>query len=350
MSKRTPLPSAHDVARLAGVSQAAVSRAFTPGASIASATRDKVLEAAKVLGYRPNLLARSLIKGQSGIIGVVIGAPRYPFFLAALAALSARMSKAGKHILVYTAEGDTTVDVLVENLLEYRVEALFLMAAGLSPRLAQQCVDEGVPVITFNLPAGPLPGFFAVNGDHVTGGASIAEHMLRQGYRQFAFMAGPPGSRTSQDRESGFDDYLAAEGLPPPLRAVGHFQREAAVVATRSLLMRKDRPDAIFCANDHMALAAIEVARFEFGLEPGRDLGIAGFDDLEESAWPSFSLTSYSLPVDALIDRVVDILLHEGGAELVPGELKIRRSTQRGAASPTAIFLQTGTTRPGPTP
>jgi DNA-binding LacI/PurR family transcriptional regulator len=334
MSKRTSPPSAHDVARLAGVSQAAVSRAFTPGASIAKATRERVHQAAQALGYRPNLLARSLIKGQSGIIGVVIGAPRYPFFLAALAALSARMSKAGKHILVYTAEGETTVDLLVEHLLAYRVDALFLMAAGLSPRLARQCVEESVPVITYNLPAEPLPGFFAVAGDHVTGGARIAEHMLQQGYRRFAYMAGPPGSRTSQDRERGFSEHLAGRGVEAPLRAVGFFQREAAIAATRSLLAREDRPDAIFCGNDHMALAAIEVARFEFGLQVGRDLGVAGFDDLEEAAWPSFSLTSYSLPVDGVIDRVAAILLdggeNEPAATIVPGELKARGSTRRG--------------------
>jgi DNA-binding LacI/PurR family transcriptional regulator len=333
MLKRPSLPSAHDVARLAGVSQAAVSRAFTPGASIAKATREKVLEAAKVLGYRPNLLARSLIKGQTGIIGVVIGAPRYKFFLSALAALSARMTKAGKHIFVYTAEGEATVDVLVENLLAYRVDALFLMAAGLSPYLAQQCADEGVPVITYNLPAtGSLPGFYSVDGDHVTGGRRIAEHMVEQGYRRFGFIAGPPGSRTSQSRESGFSDYLASQGFSAPLRAIGHFQREAAVVAARGLLTGDERPDAIFCANDDMALAAIEVARFEFGLEIGRDVGIAGFDDTEEAAWPSFRLTSYSLPVEAVIDRVAGILLGQSdqpASSIVPGELKVRKSTQR---------------------
>src|ERR1700761_9544834 len=93
MLKRSPPPSAHDVARLAGVSQAAVSRAFTPGASIAPATRDRVLEAAEALGYRPNLLARSLIKGKSGIIGLVIGNPSSPFFLGALDALSVRLAE-----------------------------------------------------------------------------------------------------------------------------------------------------------------------------------------------------------------------------------------------------------------
>lgn len=128
MTKRQPLPSAHDVAHLAGVSQAAVSRAFTPGTSVSAATREKVLEAAKTIGYRPNLLARSLIKGQSGIVGVVIGNARYPFFQAALDTLSVSLARHSKHILIYTTEGNMPADPQVEELLKFRVEAVLLMS------------------------------------------------------------------------------------------------------------------------------------------------------------------------------------------------------------------------------
>jgi DNA-binding LacI/PurR family transcriptional regulator len=310
------------------VSQAAVSRAFTPGASIANGTRAKVLDAAQTLGYRPNLLARSLIKGRTGIIGVVIGSPRYPFFLEALAALSVRMSKADKHILVYTAEGGTTVDVLVEDLLQYRVDAVFLMAAGLSPPLAERCRNEGVPVISFN-----MRGAITVNGDNLGGGARIAEHLLAQGYRNLALMTGLEESITSREREAGFSDHLAAQGLPPPTRVVGRFDRETAQQAARELLSRTPRPDAIFCANDHMALAALEVARLEFGLEIGREFGVAGFGDIDLAAWPTFSLTTYSLPVEGVIDRVAEVLLDPEGEpthSVIGGELKLRDSTRRG--------------------
>lgn len=333
MSKRPPPPSAHDVARLAGVSQAAVSRAFTPGASIAAQTRDKVLEAAKALGYRPNLLARSLIKGSSGIVGLVIGTPSYPFFLGALDALSVRLSKAGKHILVYTAEERAPADGPVEDLLNYRVDALLLMAVGLSPELAEQCRAEGVPVISFGRNAAGLGAVASVVGDNVGGSAKIAEHLLAQGYRRLALMAGSQQTSSGREREAGFVDYLAAQGLTVQ-RAVGEFRRQEAFAAARSLLSRSPRPDAIFCANDDMALAAIEAARYEFGLEIGRELGVAGFDDIEQSAWPSFDLTTYSLPVDLMIERTAGMLLAEPGAELpaytvIEGALKIRGSTRR---------------------
>jgi DNA-binding LacI/PurR family transcriptional regulator len=336
MAKRAPTPSAHDVARAAGVSQAAVSRAFTPGASIAKDTRDKVLRAASSLGYRPNLLARSLIKGESGIVGVVIGSPRkaHALFMTALDALSMRLSRAGKHILVFTADGNATADVHVEDLLEYRVDALLLMAASLSPKLAERCRTDGIPVIAFNRPPRRTNGIASVTGNNRDGARQIAEHLLQQGYRRLGFMAGFAGSSTVRERESAFTAFLAAQGLPPPEREVGHGTRDSALVAARALLARRPRPDAIFCATDYMALATIEVARYEFGLKVGPEIGIAGLDDIEEASWPSFDLTTYSLPVEAMIDSVVNILLTMPRVEqpvdvVVDGALKVRGSTRR---------------------
>ena len=102
----------------------------------------------------------------------------------------------------------------------------------------------------------------------------------------------------------------------------------------RELLALKPRPDAIFCANDDMAIAAIEVARHEFGMDVGREVGVAGFDDSELASWPSFDLTTYSLPVEAVIDGVMTMLMSVEGPDeqkniLVEGELKVRGSTQR---------------------
>lgn len=333
MSKR-PLPSAHDVARLAGVSQAAVSRAFTPGASIAKATQEKVFRAAEALGYRPNLLARSLIKGESGIVGLVIGSALNPFFTAALDLLSERLSQAGKHILMFTAHESAHADTQVEDLLKYRVDALLLMATDLSPKLAERCHQEKIPVIFFNRQPRKTGNFSAVLNDNREGARQIAEHLLQQGYRRIALIGGLKESFTSREREAAFTAYLSKKGLPPPAREVGHFHRDGAIEATRRLLSHKQKPDAIFCANDYMAIAAIEVARYEFGLEIGRDIGIAGFDDVEQAAWPSFNLTTYVCPVDAMIEEVLQILLAETDAKqpvraIVNGVLKLRGSTQR---------------------
>jgi LacI family transcriptional regulator len=333
-ARRPPLPSAHDVAKRAGVSQAAVSRAFSPGASISEATRSKVVKAARELGYRPNLLARSLITGRSGIIGVVIGNPRNPFFLEALDALSEQLSQAGLHLLVFTARADAHADGLVEALLEFRVDALLLMSATLSSELVERCRAERISVIFFNRRARMVEGFASVTGANFEGAGLIAEHLVARGYRKLAYMAGFENSSTSQEREAGFVAKIVSHALPMPEKAFGHYGRRGAAVAARHLLALHPRPDAIFCANDMMALATIEIARYEFGLQIGRELGVAGFDDIEGASWVSFDLTTYSQPIDAMIAKVTEIIVNSATSRdtrhiIVEGELKIRGSTRR---------------------
>jgi DNA-binding LacI/PurR family transcriptional regulator len=337
MSKQLSSPSAHDVARLAGVSQAAVSRAFTPGASIAKGTQERIFDAAKSLGYRPNLLARSLIKGESGIIGVIIGIPRSLFLMSALHALSARLSQARKHILVVVTEGRANADAHVDDMLNYRVDALVLMATSLSSKLARQCREKGIKVVFLSLRSREIKDFNSVTVNNRDGARQIAEHLLRQGYRRLAFMGGPTQFATSHAREAAFNAYLKGQGAAAPIREIGSYDRDGAVLAARNLLSRKSRPDAIFCWNDYMALAAIDVARYEFGLKIGSDLGIAGFGDIEQAAWPSFNLTTYSQPVDPMIQEVAGILLGTHRLQgpvhtVVDGVLKPRPSTQRDAS------------------
>jgi len=334
VNRRNVPPSAHDVARIAGVSQAAVSRAFTPGASISDAMRAKVLVAAKELGYRPNLLARSLIKGRSDIVGMVVGNARNPFFTVALDAMSSRLRKAGRHLLVFTGESNATADLQVEDLLKYRVDGLVLMWTTVSPSLAEQCRDEGIPMIFFNRRAGTTEGFATVAGANAIGARKIANHMIEQGYRRFAFMAGLEDSSTNREREEAFVAALADKGFPPPVRAIGHFRRAEGMAAARELLSLDPRPDAIFCGSDIMALGALDVARYEFGIDVGREVGISGFDGIEQAEWPSFELTTYTQRIDAMIDRVADLLLDSSLYEshphiIVEGELKIRASTRR---------------------
>lgn len=334
MSSRIAPPSAHDVARLAGVSQAAVSRAFTPGASISETTRERVFVAAKELGYRPNLLARSLIKGRSDIIGVVVSNARNPFFMAALDLMSSRLRGAGRHVMVFTGESNASSDLHVEDLLKYRVDALVLMWTSISPALAEQCRNEGIPVVFFNRRASTTEGFATVAGANTEGATQIADHLIERDYRRFAFISGHEDSSTNQEREAAFMARMVSRGFPPPERVVGNFRRHQGMEATRMLLAGQPRPDAIFCASDIMALGAIEVARYEFGIDVGRELGIAGFDDIEQAAWPSFQLTTYSQPVEVMIEKMTDLLLdrdlYEPRPQLViEGELKVRGSTSR---------------------
>lgn len=325
---RAPLPSAHDVARSAGVGQATVSRAFTAGASISPAVKARVMQAADELGYRPNLLARSLIMGRSRIVGVVMGDPRNSFYVAALSCLSRRLAAADLHMLVYISEGSETSDVPVQDLLKYRVDALVLMSAHLSSGLAAACQAEGIPVIFFNRWSRNATAIGSVTGANDEGGRRIAAHLLDQGYRRLAFMAGIADTSTSRDRERGFMAYCDEQRADRPVRVVGQFDRDCARAAMRGLLSSSPAPDAVFCANDVMAIASIEIARHEFGLQVGKDIGIAGYDDIEQAAWPSFELTSYSQPVPQMIDGVMEMLSAPSHDHIVVhGSLVVRSSS-----------------------
>lgn len=324
-------PTAHDVARLAGVSQSAVSRAFTEGASISADKRDKIIAAANSLGYRPNILARSLIKGTSKVVGVVFGQFENPFFAEALGRFSEEFARRGLRMLLFTAETNATVDEQVTELLSYQVNAVILMAVNLSSKLAAECARSNIPVVLFNRTTIEGHGAFEVTGDNQAGATAIARHFVATGRQRMAFMAGYDDSSTSRQREAAFAAALADAGMPEPVRAVGNYSRTGAIEATRALFSEpSERPDALFCANDLMAIAALETLRTEFAVEPGKDCAVAGFDDIPMASWPSFSLTTYSQPVAAMVAHAVAFIAGESGGEraiVVSGELMVRGSS-----------------------
>lgn len=326
--------TAHDVARAAGVSQSAVSRAFTPGASVAPETRARIVEAARALGYRPNLVARSLITRRSRIIGVAMAYLQNQFYPAALEALSRRLRQAGYHVLLLTPEQQGVADPLLEDVLSIQADALVLASTSLSSPFAAECAAAGVPVVLFNRTS-DAAAVSSVAGDNLAGARAIAAFLAAGGHRRFGYIAGLPGASTNREREAGYTGWLAEQGLGPVARAEGAYDFETARAAARRLLSGPDRPDALFCANDHMALAAMEVARHELGLDVPGEVSIVGFDDAGPAPWPSFGLTTYSQPVGPMVEALAGLLLDllgEAGAParrlLVPGELIVRRSAR----------------------
>ncbi|MGG5890664.1 LacI family DNA-binding transcriptional regulator [Falsiroseomonas sp. HC035] len=326
--------TATDVARLAGVSQSAVSRAFTPGASIAEETRARVEDAARELGYRPNAIARSLATRRSRIIGVAAAYLQNHFYPEVLEALSRGLQARGYQLLLFTPDAGRHADPQLQDVLAWRVDGLILASTTLSSALAEQCRLAGIPVLLFNRTSRAAI-VSSVTGENLRGGRMIAEFLVAGGHRRLAFLAGIENSSTSRDRERGFSGWLAEQGLPPPLREVGLYRFEAAAAAARRLLARPDRPDAIFCGNDHMATAVSEVARHEFGLRIPRDLSLVGFDDTGPARWPTFSLTSFSQPLQPMVDAAVAMVCEmiedpetPTRHQVVPGELVVRESAR----------------------
>ncbi|MBN3761433.1 LacI family DNA-binding transcriptional regulator [Burkholderia sp. Ac-20365] len=300
--------TAHEVARFAGVSQSAVSRVFTPGASVSEQTRAKVVAAAAALRYRPNLIASSLITGRSKIVGVVVPGLTNPFYAALVDALSEALSVQDYRVMLFTARYGTSADPILEEILRYRLDALVLVSAQLSSRLAEECAEVGLPVVMVNRKTDSNAAS-SVTGDNRAGAACIAAFLVAASHRRYAFMAGLDSSSTSRDREAGFRWQLHQKGARPPLKVHGNYSLEDASRATRVLLKTARRPDAIFCANDQMAMAAIDVARSEFGLDVGREVSIVGFDDIQLAASPAYRLTTFSQPLDEMVENAVSLLI-----------------------------------------
>jgi DNA-binding LacI/PurR family transcriptional regulator len=300
-------PTEADIAELAGVSQSAVSRAFTPGASVAEATRRKILETARRLGYHPNLIARSLSTRRSNIIGLAISSLDNPFYAQVVKELSERLSATGRHILLFAASPGEAADPAVETFLSYQIDALILTATSPSKDLVQHCRKAGVPVVLVNRDT-TIPGVSTVRGENRRAGEIVAAFLIAGGHRRFAFVGGTEMSSVSRERESAFTGYIATHGKGPVLTRYGNYTFEGAAAATRSLLGLSRRPDAIFCASDYMAFAALDVAKREFGLALGKDLSIVGIDDVAEARHVAYDLTTFSQPPAALAREAIAII------------------------------------------
>lgn len=301
-----------DVAARAGVSRSAVSRVFTPGASASPSTIAKVKQAAADLGYRPNVLARSLLTGRSRIIGLVVAYLDNQFYPTALEQLSKELQTRGYHVLVFmTNQTAGQAEDVAREILDYQVDGLILASVALTSDLAQHCQATGVPVVLFNRRQGD-PGECAVVSDNYHGGFLAAQHLLEQGAKRIGHIAGWEGASTQRDREAGFLAGLRAAAQGLYAREVGDYTDQGAHQATLRMFETTTPPDAVFVANDHMALTVMDTLRFDLGFSIPKDVKVVGFDDAPAAAWKSYNLTTIRQDtekmVQATVNRLVDMI------------------------------------------
>ena len=330
-----------DVARLAQVSQSAVSRAYTPGASVSDNTRARVMDAAKKLGYRPNAIARSLITKRSRIIGLVMSRLDNQFYPVVLEKLSQRLQRDGYHVLLFISDARGADTVLTE-ILQYQVDGIVMASTVLSSALARDCANAGIPVVLFNRmtrqAANDEHPASSVTSDNETGARLVARHLVAAGHQRIAYIAGLEESSTNVDRERGFRDELRRLGSRIHAQAVGNYHFETAQRAAHELFASPhDRPDAVFVGSDHMAIAVMDVLRIELGLQVPLDVSVVGFDNVPQAAWGAYQLSTVEQPIEPMIEATA-ALLHEqlegevsARAVTVPCRLVLRAST-RGAA------------------
>ena len=324
-----------DVAKRAGVSQSAVSRVFTPGASASKHTIEKVRRAAAELGYRPNVLARSLITGRSRIIGLVVAYLENYFYPEVVERLSVALQEQGYHVLVFMAAptvGD--VEGVLQEILDYQVDGIVLASVSMSSVLAEQCQSLDIPVVLFNRDQDDSR-LSSVTTDNRAGGRALADLLVSLGHQRIAYIAGFEGASTQRDRELGFREGLAAAGQELFARGIGNFQHPLAQEAARRMFDCAKPPDAVFVCNDHMAFAVMDVLRFELGLRIPEDVSVVGFDDVPPAAWPAYNLTTFRQRVNRMVAETVSTLIDRIEAKnaeprrvKIDGALIVRKSTR----------------------
>ncbi|MFY4777336.1 LacI family DNA-binding transcriptional regulator [Metabacillus sp. RGM 3146] len=300
--------NAMEVARSAGVSQSTVSRVFTPGSNVSARARKKVLEAANELGYRPNALARGLIKNKTNMIGLVMGDIKNPFYPEILEKFTKGLQEKGFQVLFVQTANEEIQQEEITQFFEYNVAGVIVTDAKLSSNVVTRLSDKDIPVILFNRYTKDSSCHF-VCCDNYLAGREIARYLAAKGHKQCAFIAGKTNTSTSMDREKGFKEGL--KEIQADLTAEhGDFTYEGGYKAALKLLNSLNPPDAIFCANDIMALGALDAAK-SLGIQIPKQLSIIGFDDIGMASWPPYMLTTWQQPVDTMVQLTIDHLIDE---------------------------------------
>lgn len=322
--------TSRDVARLARVSQATVSRALAGSSLVTAETRQKVEAAATTLGYVRSEVGRSLRTQATRQVGMVADLENqlYP---ALMPALHDRLYDAG-YRLIMLAERPEHAEIS-RRLLDRSVDGVILTTTFLSSPLPAKLARSRVPFVYLNRVHASVPADSVVV-DNLAGGAAVARLMVGLGHRRVGAIFSSPKTSTGRDRERGFRAVLEESGieLPPSRVFYGWFAYAYGEQGLAALLDSAAPPTAVFCANDLVAIGALaEAARR--GVRVPDDLTVVGFDDLEMASWPWLELTTVASPLTEMADTAARLLLDRmaGNTEPPrvrqwPAELVLRRT------------------------
>lgn len=309
MTSRPPVRrlTAREVADRAGVSISAVSRTFTAGASVAPATRERVLLAAHELGYRPNLMAKSLMTGRTHLIGLVSNNFDNPAFMEIFDLFTRRLQGRGFRPLLANLSAATETAPALDMLLQYKVDGVIVASSTLPESFIAGCRDAGLPLVHAfgRVPRSSAPAVAGV--DNLAGGRLAAEALLQRGYRRIAFLGGPRTASSTIDRLSGLTRALRKHGLEPACAVFGEAYSHGAGQALMHGLLRDGGFDAVFCGDDILAMGALD-ACVEARVRVPAQIGILGFNDIAMAAWPSYRLTTIRQPIGDIIRAAVDMI------------------------------------------
>ena len=249
-----------------------------------------------------------MVSGKSRIIGLVVAYLNNQFYPEILEKLSNALRERGYHVLVFmTSRTEGNIDAVVDEILDYQVDGIIAASVALSSDLSARCEAAGVPVVLFNRTQDG-DALSDVTTDNYGGGRAVAEFLLAGGHHKIGYIAGWEGASTQRDREAGFLDTLTAAGIRLHTREVGNFVMEEAKAAALRMFSN-DPPDAVFVANDHMAIAVMDTLRHDLQLRIPDDVSVVSYDDVSAASWPAYDLTTVRQPANQMVRETIDLLL-----------------------------------------
>jgi DNA-binding LacI/PurR family transcriptional regulator len=324
--------TARELARQLGVSQSTISRAYGSRTSISPATRARVLQAAAALRYQPNVIARSLTTRRSNIVGIVMATMTNPFYPEMLEQLAKALQQIGLQTLLFHVPPGREVDSELPLLMQYQVDAVVIASATISSAMAREWTATGRPAVLINRSV-PDAGVTTVSCDNEAGARQIADFLVDRGHRRLAYVSGKPDTSTNVERARGFRARLRERGVSLYAEAAGT-EYSYATGYRAALDLAPGRPDAVFFANDIMAIGGMDAFRHECGMRVPEDVAVVGFDDIPMASWPSYRLTTVQQPLARMVEATVQFLadaleqsVGEPRLHILPGTLIERTST-----------------------
>lgn len=320
----------YQVADLAGVSIATVSRVLRGTAPVASRTRQRVLVAVDELGYRPNQPARSLAEGRHAANGIVFPDLSGPYYAEVVLGYESVAAELGSSVLILSTHGrEEDASDLVADLAS-RVDGLVLLGRTVDDGLVSEIAARGTPVVT--VARRPLPGIDALVTENRTSARALATHLVAHGYCNANFVGDVDSSFDARERRQGMTEAFAELGCPAPRQVPCPFDEVHGRAAAADLLAEPDRPDALVCANDEIALGAL-LATEAMGLRVPDDVALTGWDDVMAARYSRPGLTTVRQPMREL-GAMAARRLHERvtgerrdvAHEVLPTQLVIRAS------------------------
>lgn len=286
--------TSHDVARLAGVSQTTVSRALRGQPSVPDGTRDRVVKAAAALGYIPNQLGRSLATRATRRIAMVADLEN-PLFSTLLTPVHDALAALGYQTLLFAEHHENITGL--SGLFDRSVDGAILSTATVDSSLPYELARHGTPFVYLNR-VSEMVERDSVSTDNRGGSAQVADMLLSLGHHDIGMLLGPETTSTSRDREAGFVGRLAEAhvAVPPSWSARTEYTQASGYAAFQQVMDSRVRPTALFCANDWVAVGALNGAK-RAGIDVPGELTIIGFDDLPVAAWPMVDLTTVHNPL-----------------------------------------------------